>query len=619
MREAIQYKKHFAAVLLVIILINLILIFFQSRLIVQKYIPISIILTELNSEIDILGSNVTEGHLKNSDSRKIINENLYKADSLINRLKELSNKRVLGVSTLDTGYFSNIDTIQSNLVKIRGLITKENVYSGNLCERCFFNYIYSIRRDISSLNSTFMGNFFSKARMRKFLINTLMIMSLLLAVLWLYITHIEKKRREDYILDIEQRNKNIEKLNRDYVEKQNELKNLLVELDERNEELEKWNKKLVVEQRYKKLLDISPVGVFMIQEGRIVYSNYKLISLLGYEKLDEVYMRHVLDFIHPDYHKLAVSRIGKMLKNPGTEVEPLEEKFVKKDGSYIDAIVVSASVIYMDKPTVQGYVFDITEMLRYEGELKKMNIELLNKQDELIKAKNKAMEADKLKSAFLANMSHEIRTPMNAIVGFTSLLIQKYDSEEDKMFTNIINSSCDHLLNLIDDIIDISKIEAGQLKIIKETFSINDILSTVFLKYDSINNKPSVKLELVIPETYEDVKIHSDKVRLDQILSNLISNAIKYTDAGKVEFGYKLKDESVVEFFVKDTGIGIDKNDVNIIFDRFRRIDIPGDKIYRGAGIGLAIVKSLVDMLGGKISVESELGKGSCFYVSFPV
>ncbi len=371
-----------------------------------------------------------------------------------------------------------------------------------------------------------------------------------------------------------------------------------------------------------KLLDISPVGVFLIQEGKIIYGNPKLIKLMSYDNLDEATGKPATEFIHPDFQKPAINRIAYGLKHIGTEIEPLIEKFVKKDGTLLDVIVVSSSFMYKNKPTIQGYVFDITEQLQMEKELKEKNRRLVEQQKELIDAKNKALAADKLKSAFLANMSHEIRTPMNSIIGFSTLLAQNKQSEEEKLYSNMINSSCNTLLRLIEDIIDISKIEAGQMSISKGEHSINSILNELYYEYDTLNKNSDITFELSVPGKNDDIILYTDGIRLKQVLSNLLSNAFKFTDKGKIEFGYKLintgKDEAI-EFFVKDTGIGISQNDLKVIFDRFIKVAKSESKIYSGTGIGLAIAKNLVDMLGGSLDVISKPGQGSSFFVRFPV
>ncbi len=239
-------------------------------------------------------------------------------------------------------------------------------------------------------------------------------------------------------------------------------------------------------------------------------------------------------------------------------------------------------------------------------------------EQELLKAKNLAEQSDELKSSFLANMSHEIRTPMNAIMGFSSLLENPDLSYKRRVqFVNHIVEATDTLLQLVDDIIDISKIESGQLEINLDKHNPCDIINDVFSIFtlDKKTSKP-IEIKRYIPNNSFD--IITDKARLCQILCNLVGNAIKFTEQGSIEFGFEYSEKEVT-FFVKDTGIGIDKSEHKIIFERFRKIENKSIRLYGGTGLGLSISKSLVEMLGGKIYVESEINKGATFKFSLPL
>jgi PAS domain S-box-containing protein len=243
--------------------------------------------------------------------------------------------------------------------------------------------------------------------------------------------------------------------------------------------------------------------------------------------------------------------------------------------------------------------------------------------EELKAAKEKAEESDRLKSMFLSNMSHDIRTPMNAIVGFSEML-QDPDltREERNRFLDIIINSGDALLRLINDIIDISKIEAGQLKIIKSDYSLNETLSDLYLSFseEMIRNKiADIKLVLSKQHSERDYIIHSDLVRFIQIFSNLLGNALKFTDKGCIEFGYTIPDPKVFRFFVKDTGIGIPPDKTDLIFERFGQIEETQERNKGGTGLGLTISKSLAELLGGAMWVESEVGLGTTFYFTLPL
>ena len=261
------------------------------------------------------------------------------------------------------------------------------------------------------------------------------------------------------------------------------------------------------------------------------------------------------------------------------------------------------------------------EIKKYSEKLAIQNVKLKLINDELKSAKEKAEESDNLKSAFLANMSHEIRTPMNAILGF-STLIRNRNLPEDKrkQYIDLINSNCRQLLHIITDIIDISKIEAGQVNIFNKNFQLNKVLYELSLNYKNQIEALNKPIELIFNPGLknEDSAIFTDKVRIEQILSNLLSNAIKFTDRGTIEFGYSIEKRREIKFFVKDTGIGINKDEQKVIFDRFRQVSSSYNKLYGGTGLGLSISKGLVEKLGGKIWVESEIKQGSDFYFSIP-
>ncbi len=243
---------------------------------------------------------------------------------------------------------------------------------------------------------------------------------------------------------------------------------------------------------------------------------------------------------------------------------------------------------------------------------------------QLIKDRKKAEDNDRLKSAFLANMSHEIRTPMNTIIGFTKLLAETEDKEEKEQFVEIVSTSGAHLLNLINDIIDISKIEAGFQDIKLLPTNINEILSDLQKLYVHDKRLLAKELDLVLNHglPYINASILTDETRLRQVVSNLIDNAIKFTKVGKIEFGYKLINETYNDgtpkllFYIKDMGIGIAKEEQKKIFERFHQVD--GENKKMGTGLGLSIVKTLTKKLGGDIWVESKLKQGSTFYFTIP-
>ncbi|OFY39178.1 MAG: hypothetical protein A2X18_03935 [Bacteroidetes bacterium GWF2_40_14] len=242
----------------------------------------------------------------------------------------------------------------------------------------------------------------------------------------------------------------------------------------------------------------------------------------------------------------------------------------------------------------------------------------VSQQKELIKAKEKAEESDRLKSAFLANISHEIRTPMNGILGFTELLRElKLSEDEQQEYLAIIEKSGTRMLNIINDIISLSSLEAGLSKVKITNFDINDQMGIIFNLYEPQALEKGIKLIICDNIPTEEAKIISDKEKIKEILSNLIKNAIKFTATGSIEIGFS-KNSDGLEFFVKDTGIGINPEQKELIFERFRQGSESVARYYEGAGLGLSISKAYVLLLGGRIWVESEEGKGSTFYFTIP-
>ena len=240
-------------------------------------------------------------------------------------------------------------------------------------------------------------------------------------------------------------------------------------------------------------------------------------------------------------------------------------------------------------------------------------------ESELIKAKERAEQSDKLKMAFLSNMSHELRTPINSIIGFSEMLKDNSIKNTEKInYLDIIIQNGDILTNLINDIIDITKIDSGTLSVQKTEIDINKLLQDLKKQYVKLIKTNKVKLFIDI-DLNNNIFILSDKYRLKQILMNLMSNAIKFTKKGTIKFGYNLLENNKLRIYVKDTGIGISKEDIKIIFNRFAQFEQPGESKNKGAGLGLPISKSLCEILGyGEMKIESELNKGSMFYFDIP-
>jgi signal transduction histidine kinase/ActR/RegA family two-component response regulator len=236
----------------------------------------------------------------------------------------------------------------------------------------------------------------------------------------------------------------------------------------------------------------------------------------------------------------------------------------------------------------------------------------------LSKEKERAEESDRLKSAFLANMSHEIRTPLNAIMGFSGLLRKENLKEEKKqLFLKLIQEGGERLLTIISDIIDISKLDVNQLAIHPETINLNELFDILFHQFSLQLNQKNVMLSTHKELLDNECEIEIDRVRLTQILSNMLENAIKFTEKGTIEFAYFVEGD-MLHFYVKDSGIGIDPVNQQRIFERFSQIEDDKSNLHSGTGLGLSIAKGLVFLLNGKIWIESELGTGSTFHFTIP-
>lgn len=235
----------------------------------------------------------------------------------------------------------------------------------------------------------------------------------------------------------------------------------------------------------------------------------------------------------------------------------------------------------------------------------------VRQQKELEAAKVKAEESDKLKSAFLANMSHEIRTPLNAIVGFSKLLCAMDTTPEKSQYAEIIEKNSEILLNLFNDILDLSSLEADSLKFNIQTVKLHDICLQLEQQF---RPKTMNDVKLILDDVEEDIQVYGDLHRIIQIINNLLSNAVKFTHEGEIHFGYREK-EDFVEFYVKDTGIGISAERVGTIFQRFGKVN----DFIQGTGLGLTLCRMLVEKMGGRIWLRSQEGKESRFYFTLPL
>jgi PAS domain S-box-containing protein len=357
------------------------------------------------------------------------------------------------------------------------------------------------------------------------------------------------------------------------------------------------------EEKFSKAFHTSPYGVAItrLSDGKIIEINKGVNRITGYS-FDEVNFKSTLDlnlWQYVDERDQIVEEINRHGK-----VYEREVQFRKKSCEQI-TVLLSAEVITVNNERCLLSSFDdITERKKHVTEL--------------IKAKEKAEESDKLKTAFLHNISHEIRTPMNAIIGFSALLGEPDLNHQDHVsYINNIQQSCNHLLSIITDIINISNIEAEIVKINMTEINLNSKLRSLYDRFlpDAIEKKLSLSYETTLDDN-KSVFL-TDSSKLVEILTNLIGNALKFTEHGYIKFGYDVEKNSV-RFYVSDTGIGISANQHVKIFDRFYQVENKVSRQYEGTGLGLAICKSYVELLGGRIWLTSEKDKGSVFNFTIP-
>lgn len=354
------------------------------------------------------------------------------------------------------------------------------------------------------------------------------------------------------------------------------------------------------EEKYRLLIEHAVDAIFLGDlDGNFIGVNSKACNLTGYSK-EELLMMNMQDlFTEEELNRSALQY--ELLKKGQNVINTRQLK--KKDGTFIP---VEMNSKFMTDGYFQSFFRDISERLRTE--------ELKRKFEE-------TEFTSKVKSQFLANLSHEIRNPLNAIIGLTNTLLKTPLSEEQKKYTSSISLSSENLMSILNDILDLSKIEANKVDINLNDFHFKNFINQIIAIYENKSSEQGLQMVLTISDDIPEY-INTDSKKLKQILSNLIGNALKFTNQGVIKIAvdtFKLDTkESLLQFSISDTGIGIKKEDFPKIFQSFTQLDSSTKKAYPGTGLGLSISKNYVELLGGKIAFDSEFGKGTTFYFQIP-
>jgi len=367
------------------------------------------------------------------------------------------------------------------------------------------------------------------------------------------------------------------------------------------------------EENFRRSISESPLGIRIVTvEGDTVYANKAFLEIYEFGSLEEFTSTPAKERYTEDSYKQHLKR--KELRHIGTDALEYELSIVRKNGEIRHVRIIRNQVLWNGEKHFQVINQDITEQKNLTADL--------------IAAKERAEESDRLKSAFLANISHEIRTPMNGILGFAELLKEpKLSPEEANEYVSIIEKSGIRMLNLMEEIITISKIESGQMRLQLIETNLNELIEQIYHSYKKDAEEKGLKLSFKNAVLFKESIIKTDRLKVHEVLVNLVKNAIKYSDHGFIEIGYQVvgkQHTTAIQIYVKDQGIGVPKERQKAIFERFIQADIGDKRAYQGIGLGLSISKAYVEMLGGQIWVESDpevpMGQnGSLFCFTLPL
>jgi PAS domain S-box-containing protein len=412
-------------------------------------------------------------------------------------------------------------------------------------------------------------------------------------------THVDITQHKQNEIVLKQNESELKKQNEEYIE-------INKKLEKSNRKISQINQHIQDKQAHlDSIFKTVPACIALISDSIILFVNDYAVLMTGYD-IDEI-IGHSSSFLYPALEEY--NRVQQALYSNNSEgiTKSTSARWKMKNGTLID-VYITVTRIDFDQAT-SGYsvsAIDITDQRLYE--------------EELIKAKDQAEKAEKLKTVFLSNMSHELRTPMNGIVGFAEMLQSQVNQTKKEQYLKIIVSSSKQLLKIITDIIDISKIESGEVETFESEVSVINLLKDLhetYLNYLASHKKTNISIDIKYNLQNKQNKILIDENKLRQVLINLLNNAVKFTDIGNIGFGCSIED-NLIKFFVSDTGIGIDPEEKEIMFECFRQTESPVRKKYGGNGLGLAISKGFIKAMKGEIWVESKKDEGSTFYFTVP-
>ncbi len=422
--------------------------------------------------------------------------------------------------------------------------------------------------------------------------------------LQLIATHIDIDKRKKLEIKLKENEEELLKKNA-------ETQKINIRLEQTLKENEHLIKELKENQVYlNSILKAVPAAIALISNRNIIFVNDYACFMMGYDKEEVIGKEIRFLFENDDEYTRVLSLLAKDNQASSTEIQSksVVTRWKMKNGTLIDVYVTATYIdteLFPNSYTVAAV--DITSQRIYE--------------EELLKAKEDAERAEMLKTRFLCNISHELRTPANGIIGFAELLQKQDNPAKREQYLKIIINSSKQLVKTISDLIDISKIETGEIEISENEIDVSKLFHDLYTHYyQTLISRGKVDVEIVpvvgLPEKYWHIL--TDENKLKQILHNLLNNAVKFTDKGYIRFGIS-KNQNELEFFVSDTGIGIDESELETVFESFRKTDLPTRKLYGGNGLGLAISKGFVEAMGGRIWIKSTKNIGTTVFFTIPL